>query len=148
MPARNKTRRAQALKKAKEKPLREKAFEHAVQDVGQKEHPAGSNRCPISNDWPMVGPWCAVAVSTWYLRAGSKAFRKGIDWAYCPYLLDTAVKGTRGLAIVAVRNVQRGDIVLFDWDSGGVSDHVGLFDRWVVKGKTFKTIEGNTCPVR
>jgi len=65
--------RDQRLKQQASKPLREKAFDKAVADLGMKESPPNSNRCPISNAWGMAGPWCAMAVSTWYLEAGSKA---------------------------------------------------------------------------
>ena len=146
LPEKQKAVRGARLTAAKEKPLREKAFAEAVKDLGQTEHPPNSNRCAISNAWGIQGPWCAMATSTWYLRAGSKAFRDHVDWAYCPYMLSVAISGDRGLAIVKAANVKRGDIVLFDWEQNGVSDHVELFDRWTAKGKTFATIGGNTSP--
>lgn len=124
-------------------PLREKAFKQAEADLGMKEAPANSNRCPITKRWGITGPWCAMAVSCWYIDAGSKAFKIHVDWAYCPYLLAQAIAGHHGIALT--RDPKRGDIVLFDWGGEGIADHVGLFDHWIEHGKTFKTIEGNTA---
>jgi hypothetical protein len=86
-----------------------------------------------------------MAVSIWYIDAGSKSFKLHVDWAYVPYMLGSAVNGGDGLAIVSLGNVKHGDIVTFDWQQNGQADHVGLFDRWITQNK-FKTIEGNTGP--
>jgi len=137
--------REQRLKKQTAKPLREKAFEKAVADLGMKESPPNSNRCPISNAWGMAGPWCAMAVSTWYLEAGSKAFKMKVNYAYVPYLLADGIEGKNGLAAAALDHVVHGDIVCFDWEQNGVADHTGLFDAWIDPHRTFKTIEGNTA---
>jgi hypothetical protein len=145
LPEKQKKARQARIKKRKQKPLREKAFERAARDVGMKESPANSNSCPISKRWGMRGPWCAMAVSIWYIDAGSKAFREHIDWAYVPYMLSAATNGGRGLSIVTLGNVKRGDIVTFDWQQNNEPDHVGLFDRWITQDR-FKTIEGNTGP--
>jgi CHAP domain len=134
-------RRRQRLEQARRQPLRLKALAEAARDVGMVESPANSNRCRISEDWGLIGPWCAMAVSTWYVRAGSQAFRKGADWAYVPYLLSAAEHASAdGLALTRVPNP--GDIVCFDWDRDGVPDHTGLVSEW--RGGPFTTIEGNT----
>lgn len=145
LPEKQKKARQARIKAAKNKPLREKAFERALKDEGMKESPANSNLCPISKRWGVRGPWCAMAVSTWYIDAGSKAFVLRRDWAYVPYMLSSAIQGGRGLSIVTLGNVKRGDIVTFDWQQNNEPDHVGLFDRWVTQDR-FKTIEGNTGP--
>jgi hypothetical protein len=145
LPKNQATLRASRLKRLGQKPLREKALERAAKDVGMKEKPANTNRCPITRRWGIVGPWCSMAVSVWYIDAGSKAFREHVDWAYVPYLLAAAVEGNRGVALVDANHVKRGDVVTFDWEQNGVADHVGLFDAWIDQGKTFRTIEGNTA---
>jgi hypothetical protein len=145
LPEKFKASRQARLKKAREKPLRAKALDRARKDIGMKERPAGSNRCEISRRWGMTGPWCAMAVSLWYLDSGSKAFRHRVDWAYVPYLLANGVDGRRGLALTSVDRVKAGDIVCFDWEQNGVADHVGLFEKWIRKGSTFQTVEGNTA---
>ena len=136
-------RRKERLKKASQQPLRLKALKMAEKDLGIKEHPAGSNRCEISLYWNMIGPWCAMAVSRWYIFAGSKSFIKGRDWAYCPWLLQAAQQGNRGLALT--RKPKPGDIVLFDWDNDGIADHTGIVTTEVNASGNFKTIEGNTA---
>src|SRR5262245_41704280 len=132
LPANQLKLRQTRLKQAAAIPLREKAFKRAEADLGMKEKPANSNHCPISDAWGIQGPWCAMAVSTWYLGAGSKAFVMHRDWAYVPYLLAAAVDGGRGVALT--RSPKHGDIVCFDWEQNGVADHVGLFDAWVDHG--------------
>lgn len=141
--AAQKSRRRARLKKAKETPLRVKALIEARKDVGMKESPAGSNICPISKWYRMTGPWCAMAVTYWYVQAGSKGFQRGSRWAYCPYILQAAIRGDHGLAIT--RNPKQGDIVLFDWDNDRIADHVGILrSDGVDSNGNFKTIEGNT----
>lgn len=137
-------RRDQRLLDARKPPLATRAFAQALKDVGMKEHPAGSNRCPISERWGILGPWCAMAVSTWYLRAGSTAFKMHRDWAFVPFMLAAAHHGNQGLALTRAEHVVHGDVVTFDWDNDGVADHVGLFAEWIVRGASFRTIEGNT----
>ncbi len=121
-----------------------KALERAEKDLGMKEQPAGSNHCPISDRWGVTGPWCAMAVSEWYLDAGSKAFQLHVDWAYVPALLSAASLGKDGLSLTLPTLAQPGDIVTFDWDDDGVADHTGLLRSTVAKAGQFQTIEGNT----
>lgn len=132
------------VKAAGQTPLREKAFAKLLAHLGEKESPPGSNHCYATARWHLVGPWCAMAVSEAYLDAGSKAFILGRDYAYVPYLEAAALTGTRGLSVTL--NPQRGDIATFDWEQNGESDHTGLFDEWITRGQTFRTLEGNTSP--
>jgi hypothetical protein len=143
LPASYKATRARRLKAAKEKPLRLKALERAEKDLGMKEHPAGSNICPISEKWGVHGPWCCMSVSEWYLAVGSKAFILHRDFAYVPYMLAAAERGLHGLSIVRANYAQPGDIWCADWDDDGVPDHTGLL-RSKVSGSSFGAIEGNT----
>lgn len=136
-------RRKERLKKATAEPLRLKAVKRAEKDIGMKEHPAGSNRSEISLWWRLIGPWCAMSVSRWYIDVGSKAFIKGRDWAYVPWMVQAAQQGVRGLALT--RKPQPGDIVCFDWDDDGIPDHTGIVTTEVNASGNFKTIEGNTA---
>lgn len=135
-------RRQARLKKAKRKPLRLKALDRALKDVGMKEKPPNSNWSPISRRWGIKGPWCAMSVSEWYIDSGSKAFILHDDFAYVPYMLAAAERGQHGLAIVRDHAALPGDIVCFDWDDDGVADHTGLIRRLSVE--EFDTVEGNT----
>jgi hypothetical protein len=134
-------RTAARQKKAKQKPLGEKALTEARKHLGVKESPAGSNKVLFSDWYGIRGPWCAMFVSYCYVKAGSKAFAKGKNYAYCPYIVNDARAGRNSLSVT--RSPKPGDIVLYDWD-GGVADHVGLFEKWKVEGSSFYAIEGNT----
>lgn len=138
-----KARRKARLKKAKETPLRLKALAEARKDEGMKEDPPYSNICPITKWWRLNGPWCAMATSKWYLMAGSKAFRRSVNWAYVPAMLSAAINGDHGMSLT--RYPKPGDIVTFDWDDDGEADHTGIMVTEVSKGGKFRSIEGNTA---
>jgi len=130
---------------AKKKPLRLKALANLTRHLGEKEHPAGSNREKWSSLWyGLVGPWCAMAVTHAYVDAGSTAFRKGWRYAYVPFIVADARGGVNNLAVT--KHPQPGDLVCYDWQRDGDADHVGLFEKWVAgaEGVEFQAIEGNT----
>lgn len=126
--------------------MRRVALQCALDKVGLAETPEGSNKNRLTRWWygnDTAAPWCAISVSHSYIQAGSKAFRRGSDWAYVPFMENAAVEG-RGLSRVGKDGVQPGDVVTFDFD-GGVADHVGIFVRWLNKrGGVFEAVEGNT----
>lgn len=138
-------RKARIAHAAANQPLRVKAFKEALTHVGLKESPAGSNMQMFGAWFGWNGvPWCAEFVSYCYAAAGSKNIAKRSRWAYTPYMVNAARSGSNGMTVT--RDPKQGDIVLFDWDNDGVANHVGLFDEWVTKGKTFKSLEANTSP--
>lgn len=137
-------RRKQRLKAKGQKPLRLRALEQAIADIGMKESPPRSNLSPISRRWGVKGPWCAMGVSEWYLDAGSKAFRLHHEYAYVPFMLAAAEHGLAGLAIVRLSAALPGDILCFDWDDDGVADHTGLLREVTVPSRNLKTVEANT----
>lgn len=126
-------------------PLRIKALVEAKKYIGRKESPAGSNHTWLDSWWGFGGfPWCAVFVSYCYSNAGSKTFQAGKYSTYCPYLVADTKAGRYGLSIT--KDPQPGDIVLYDWQGDGVSDHVGIFEAWLPNSRTqFTAIEGNTA---
>ncbi len=136
-------RNARVKNEHKKPPLRTRALERAEKDLGMTEHPADSNQCAITARWGIVGAWCNMAVSIWYIDAGSKAFKEHEDWAYVPAFLQVAELGVRGIALVPFNLVEPGDAVCFDWDGDNIPDHVGLV-RSIGKKGAFGTIEGNT----
>lgn len=136
--------RGKRLAAGQQKPLRVKALERAEKDLGMKEKPPNSNRCAITARWGFVGPWCNMAVSIWYIDAGSKAFRLHRDWAYVPFFLAAAAPGTLGIALIRQAYAMPGDAVAFDWDDDGIADHLGLLRSTVRPDGTFDTIEANT----
>lgn len=147
IPAAYLSRRQARLEHAKQTPLRTKALARAERDLGMKERPPkNSNECPITDRWGIVGPWCSMAVSIWYIDAGSKVFRLHRDWAYVPFLLGAAATGLQGLALIRPEFALPGDPVAFDWNRDGIADHIGLLRSKVRDGGAFETIEGNTSP--
>lgn len=83
-------------------------------------------------------PYCAMFAS-WVLDQAGVACA-GLPGAYCPDMLEAA---RRAGATVALADAEPGDLIYYDWNGDGESDHVGI----VVKnygGANFETIEGNT----
>jgi hypothetical protein len=126
--------------------MRDQVLKIAMGEVGYKESPANSNLTKYGEWYGVNGKkWCALFISWVYDQAGFK-------W---PKQLDSP-KGFIWVPVIIYRSKQfpqlytrtfdplPGDIVVFDWEGDKEPDHVALFVKWIVKGKTFETIEGNT----
>jgi len=126
------------------KTTRQRALEGAIGHLGTKESPAGSNDTKFG-EWYGVNyqPWCAIFCTYCYEvdAGGSPSFTKGVNYAYCPYVVSDARNGRNGLSIPS--SVMPGDLVVYDWAYDGTYDHIGIFEAWV-GGSTFTAIEGNT----
>lgn len=84
-------------------------------------------------------PYCAMFVS-WVLTQGGMTPPGGI-FAYCP----TGLNNARRLGRTRDKRAAKpGDLVFFDWNRDGVSDHVGIVTA--NRGSYLETIEGNTSP--
>ncbi len=137
-------RRKYRLSRAAAKPLRVKAYERAVSQIGVEESPRGSNRVKYTEWYGLVGPWCAMFVTWCYVLAGSKrTFVRGQRYSYVPYLLHDARMGDHALRTISAGEVRKGDLVLYQFDSDVNPDHIGLFEEWTGE-TTFTAIEGNT----
>lgn len=138
---------AAARKRAKPRvPIRVKALRWLTGHLGDKEHPAGSNRVEWATGWyGLVGPWCAMAASRAYVESGSKAFARHRRYAYVPYIVADARAGRNFLSVT--NHPEPGDLVCYDWQGDGVADHVGLFEGWIAgaEGTEFHAVEGNTA---
>ena len=113
--------------------------------VGVAENPPQSNhqQFGVWYGFDRV-PWCAEFVSYCYVTAGSKAFVRGHNYSYVPYMANDASRGLNHLTIAHPGPVA-GDPITFDWDKDGVPDHTGLFVKWLDADHTkFASIEGNT----
>lgn len=132
--------------KRKNKPItfRQKALDIALSFEGVKEHPANSNITQFSKWYGIIGPWCAMFVTYCYTEAGSKAFKRGERWAYCPYMVSAARAQRNNLTVVPADRVVPGDIAMFDWQGDGVSDHVGIVVTSPTRKGAFTCVEGNT----
>lgn len=83
-------------------------------------------------------PYCAMFAS-WVLdQAGVSC--AGFPGAYCPDMLEAAQDAG---ATVRLADAQPGDIIFYDWNGDGESDHVGIIVT-NYGGTNFETIEGNT----
>lgn len=93
----------------------------------------------MNQPW-LAGPsdqiyWCMCFVSMCFDMAGE------ID-AIGGFSFNTDVTKHR-MNQVSIEDAQRGDVVLFDWDSDGITDHVGIVEAYIGDG-WLQTIEGNT----
>lgn len=82
-------------------------------------------------------PYCACYTS--WVMDQAKVSVAGLPAAYCPYICRDGVKAGK---TVSKYDAQPGDVVLFDWDNDGLSDHVGIVESNF--GSYLQTIEGNT----
>lgn len=113
-------------------------------EIGVKESPMGSNNVKY-NTWYYGGavsgssyPWCCAFVNWVFSDCGAgELFYDGKKTAYCP----TAESWFRQKGQWHSTG-KTGDLIFFDWDSDGVSDHIGIVEN--VSGSTYTTIEGNT----
>lgn len=119
----------------------------ARSQIGVKESPACSNKVKYNNEYygrVVSGDnydWCAVFVWWVFKEAGcSELFFGGKKSAYCPSIADYYIaKGQT----VGKNEGKAGDIVLFDFNDNGTSDHIGFIEEKNPDG-TYTTIEGNT----
>lgn len=129
--------------------IRAAALKRAISQLGIKESPANSNQTPYTSWYGMVGPWCAM-FTTWDYVLGasdvgktSNSMRKGVTYAYVPYIVNDARSKRNGLSVTS--SPIAGDLVCFDWGFDGTFDHVGIFESWAEgSASTFTAIEGNT----
>ena len=125
-----------------------KVMSTALQYLGVKEYPAGSNKVKFNTDYygrAVSGPdypWCCTYIWDVYRMAeASQLFYNGQKTAYCP----TVVNWGRSAGLtVPINSGRYGDIVLFDWNHDGVADHIGLIESKKENG-SYITIEGNTA---
>ena len=107
----------------------------AMQDLGYKESPAGSNMTKFGKWIGLQGqPWCMSAVQYWASNAGVKL---PLKTGSCTALMDASKR----VGNWVTKNYQIGDIVIFQWKNG--SRHCGIVQS--VCGNKLKTVEGNTA---
>lgn len=116
--------------------LRRRMLEVARGELGKLE--SGTNRGEILKYPQYFGrgseAWCADFTSWVVTHAG-----KSMNDPYCPSIVNTMKREGRWKGN---SNPQPGDIVLFDWNHDGKSDHVGIVESVNADGSV-NTIEGN-----
>jgi hypothetical protein len=121
---------------------RQTIIDIAASQNGTKENPPNTNKTKYGEWYGMNGVhWCAIFVSWVYDQAGHPLGQidspKG--YHYCPSAYNFWKRNNR-----ITKDPQPGDIVLYDWEGDGLSNHTGIFVAWVKPGETFKAWEGNT----
>lgn len=127
--------------------------------AGLKENPADSNRVPdlqalakalgLAPWYQAMGwPWCAFSANLAALKVGGQTATAGLrlgrfNALYCPAILTAAEHGDHGMKVVPASLARRGDLVLFDWQHDGTSDHIGRITA-APAGGSVATVEGNT----
>ena len=91
---------------------------------------------PSATTW-----WCMLFVSMCLDECGQAEAIGGMSWNTDTTL--TRVRSGRGGSLVPVAASRPGDVVIFDWQGDGPTDHVGLVEA-NLGGGWLRTIEGNT----
>lgn len=119
-----------------------KLVEIAVAELGTKESPPNSNQVKY-NTWyygrevsGSAYPWCMVFVQWCCDQAG---ITPPIRTASCGTLLNAA----RAAGEAVYTDFQPGDIVIYDFQRDGTTDHCGIVES--ASGATVTAIEGNTA---
>lgn len=89
---------------------------------------------------PMDASWCACFVS-WCLRQGGVPTSVFGNFAQCSVALSWAKSKNIWHSRLTSHRPKSGELILFDWDSDGKADHIGLIESATVNNIT--TIEGN-----
>lgn len=104
----------------------------ALSQVGQGEHPPGSNHTKYS---PRNEPWCDDFVS-WVAKQAGELAAIGGAHAYCPAHVTWFKQHGKWS-----KSPKVGAIVYFDWNGNGIADHVGIVVE--VHSGYVITVEGN-----
>lgn len=84
-------------------------------------------------------PFCNMGVSWVFNKAGATILGNGAVYAYVPWMQRDAGKAGR---LRGFDDIQPGDVLCFDWDADGESDHTGF--AVARDGDYVHTIEFNT----
>jgi cell wall-associated NlpC family hydrolase len=120
----------------------------AAAEVGVREEPPGSNdgariaEYRTATQGAGVGPWCAYFVSWVGARSGTPLGPGGTGQGWVPAVQEWLER--EGRWVTPSQGVARpGDLVIFDRDGDGTTDHIGLVESVEPDGRVH-TIEGNS----
>ena len=119
----------------------QKVLDAARAEIGYKEKPNNDNKFAKVAGHANNQPWCATFIRACFIKGEEE---KAIpDSAYCPHIEAWGRSHNR---VVPVTEAKRGDLVLFDFDRTGRSQHIGLLNiNFSTKNpEHLFTIEGNT----
>lgn len=114
-------------------------LDYARRELGYTESPAGSNRTKYGRWYGLDGqPWCMMFIMWAFDQAGALDLLP-VKTASCGALMRAAQ--SKGLWFTD--DYRPGDILIYDFPGGAVTDHCGLLET---AGATSVTaIEGNTA---
>lgn len=120
----------------------EKAVHIARAELGVHETPYGSNDGERVNYFQSFtgaynAPWCASFVTSCLVRAGFKLPSFNKAWVFGWH--EAARKGLGNIRLINRMTMQPGDVVGL-WNDG----HVEFFEKWIIRGVSFKCLGGNT----
>ena len=130
----------------------ERAVQVALHDVSQgvQEGPDDTGHPRIAEMHKNGGvgdrnPWCACAVTTWWLEAGY-VFKGHENKAYCPTWESWSKANGSWVDMVNPENAnfvpKPGDAIIYDWaGTNGAANHIGLF--WKLENGFWWGIDGN-----
>ena len=116
----------------------------ARDEIGYQEKPNNNNKFAKVAGHANYQPWCATFIRACFIK-GKEA--KAIpDTAYCPHLESWA---RANHAVIPIKEVRRGDLLLFDFSRSGRAEHIGIVTHdFDPKNPTIlRTIEGNTSAI-
>jgi len=122
--------------------MRLKALATIKAEIGTMERGGNTNHVKY-NDWWAWGavPYCVIGVSWAWVKAGSKAFARGVRWAGCDMLLADARAGRNGVHLTS--DPDPGCPGVIDFSGKTVPDHCITFVHDNGNG-TCETYEFNT----
>lgn len=118
-----------------------KALQFAINEIGNKESPTGSN-CQKYGAWYGFNcvAWCAIFESYCFGHTGSPFYR----YAACEAIYADAAAGRNRLKLVW--SPMPGDVCIWNLD-GDPFAHTSFFERWIDEAAgTFYDVAGNTGP--
>lgn len=122
--------------------MRAKIMAEARKHIGEKER-TGNNDIFYSDWWGVHGPWCAMFTSFCCIKAGSKVFTRGHNYAFVPSIVRDARSGFNSLTVTWEPVMS--DLVCYDWQKDKIADHVEFFEAWIDRSHgVFSTVGGNT----
>ncbi len=111
----------------------------ARKELGYRESPAGSNKTKYGAWYGLDGqPWCMMFVQWLFYQAGASSLLP-VKTASCGALMRAAQEA--GLWVTGT--YRPGDVVIYDFPGGGVTDHCGIVES--AAADTVTAIEGNTA---
>jgi hypothetical protein len=124
--------------------LRRRALKIIRDEIGTMERGGNTNRIKY-NDWWGWGAvaYCVIGESWAWVKAGSKAFLKGVRWANTDAQLADAKAGRNGLHLTSAPKAGCPGVI--DWEGHADPDHAITFVKWADRAKTkVVTAEFNT----